>query len=337
MKATKFLASGVSVILPTKSSPRVYLAINNSKIVIQSYKLYNPFSLKAKLLKSVTKFICIHFNSLAKTILPTIKHEISGFIQELETKLEQKLHSSVYFSTANDKIVLQLQNNGEIIGYLKYAISSIGKQRILNEQKAIELLTNLNIAPTLMHTGSYEQRPYIILENIEGSIGWVDDAEYSKVLKKFKKENKYLLKDHPRILSLFAKLQELKIQDLYEKLLNEVENSNKMYYEVFEHGDFAPWNLIKLKDRVVAFDFEYFEENGLQHLDEIKYHFQLNHLMHKKTGAELVQSISNKIRLPEFNIIFLVFLVKEIVNNIEIDEPYDLESSLLHILTLKAI
>lgn len=328
MNANKFLATGVSIVLPTKRSPRVYLAIDNSSIAKQSYKLYNPFSLKAKFLKQATKFISVYFNAIAKVVLPTITHDKSKFIEDLETKIGQSIQSSVYISTAKDKIVLQLQNNGNIIGYLKYAISPIGEKRILNEKKAIELLSNLKLAPKILDSGYYEQTPYILLENIEGKIGWVADKEYLNVLSSLQKENKFKLKEHPRTHDLIQKLEEYQLHDEIQKLNQELEASTECYAEVFEHGDFAPWNLIRLEDKVVAFDFEYFEEQGLQYLDEIKYHFQLNHLMNKKTGKDLIHAIADKMKIKEFNLIFLLFLAKEIVNKCEAKESYDLERSL---------
>jgi len=329
MNATKFLAAGVSIVLPTKKSPKVYLAIDNANIAKQSYKLYNPFSAKAKLLKYFTKFICVYLNTLAKTLLPNITHDKSKFIQDLENKFEEEIQSSIYFSTAKDKTVIQLQNNGKIIGYLKYAISPIGEKRILNEQKAIKLLSDLKLAPKILDAGYYEQKPYIILENIEGSIGYVSDNEYHKVLQSLKKEDKHKLIDHPRVLQLTQKLEEYQLNDLNNKIQRELASSMERYFEVFEHGDFAPWNLIRIKDDVMAFDFEYFEEKGLQYLDEIKYHFQLNHLMNKKTGLALIQSISDKINIQEFNLIFLIFLAKEIVNKKEARESDTFEKSLL--------
>ena len=36
------------------------------------------------------------------------------------------------------------------------------------------------------------------------------------------------------------------------------------------HGDFAPWNLITHNNKVTPFDFEYFEETGLEFLDLIQ-------------------------------------------------------------------
>ena len=51
------------------------------------------------------------------------------------------------------------------------------------------------------------------------------------------------------------------------------------YLEVYEHGDFAPWNLMVTEKGIIPFDFEYFEEFGLEYLDEIKYHFQIEHFL----------------------------------------------------------
>ena len=55
MEVIDFLSEGTYVVLPTKATPKVLLTINNSKLAKQAFKLYNPFSFKAKFLKNVVE------------------------------------------------------------------------------------------------------------------------------------------------------------------------------------------------------------------------------------------------------------------------------------------
>ncbi|TMM58202.1 hypothetical protein FEE95_01890 [Maribacter algarum] len=337
MDNTEFLSGGVNLVLPTKNNPKVYLNIENGRSAREAFKLYNPFSKKARLLKTFTKFLSIYFNFFAKIILPTVRSEKSKFIQELERRLDKEIKSSVYLSTAHDKVVLQLLENGSILGYLKYAISPLGHKRILNEKKATKMLFELDLIPELIDEGSYDKRPYIILQNVEGSIGNLEPSQYQVVLDLFKKQNSFKLVDHPRIHKLRSQLEFLELWELCEILDQAINHSTNQYYEVFEHGDFAPWNLIWVANELMPFDFEYFEEHGLEHLDALKFQFQVNHLLHNKRDKKLLESIRNEVGIPEFNSIFSVFLIKEILMKVEVDEPYGMEMSLLNLLSYKNI
>jgi hypothetical protein len=266
---------------------------------------------------------------LAKLVLPTVQVAKSDFIMFLEEKLLKKLTSSVYIATAKDKLVVQVQDEKGILGYLKFPTSSIGKQRLLNEQKAISMLSKLNLVPDVMFNEIYNGMPFMMLQNLKGSIGHLSQQEYRPILTSLKKDRSFTLVNHPRIINLKDKLKALGLIDILDMLDIVIRSSKSTYFEVFEHGDFAPWNLIKTAKGIVPFDFEYFEEQGLDYLDELKYHFQVENLLHGKKGMALINAISSKVIIQEFTLIFQTFLIKEIANKHEAMEPYDLENRLL--------
>lgn len=329
MEVFEFLSEDTYILLPTKSNPKVYLNISTKEKAKLAFLLYNPFSKKGKILKRITAFLCVYYNSIAKVILPTIQGEKSPFLVFLEEKLNAKLTSSVYIATAKDKIVLQLQNDNGIVGYLKYPISNLGEKRLINEQKGISSLAQKNIVPGLILCETFKKTPFFVLQNIEGEINDVDAIEYNVVLNAFKKDKKFMLVNHPRIFSLKSRLKSLDLEGLYNKLEHIAKASEKKYYEVFEHGDFAPWNLIKTKSGLVPFDLEYSEESGLEHLDVLKYHFQKQHLLYNKSGNILITAIDKATNILEFDLIFQIFLIKEIILKAEDNESFNLESSLL--------
>ena len=334
MKDIKFLSAGTFVVLPTKSNPRVFLSIDNRKIAQLAFNLYNPFSNKAKFLKAVVRFLCLYCNLIAKIFLPTIKVSKSDFIAFLEKTLEvSSLTSSVYMGTIKDKVVLQLQANNKVIGYVKYPLNDIGLKHVLNEKKAFDILSDKKLIDSYLLFDTYKETPFLILKAIDGDIKKNNNPNINLILATYKKPKTFILKEHPRIQQL---QEDLKVHDLqnYFVVLEGVCNlSNQRYHEVFEHGDFAPWNLIKNRETCIPFDFEYFEEEGLEYLDAIKYHYQIEHLLNIKTGIELIYAISSKVDINEFMIIFQIFLIKEIINKHETSEPYDFESSLLNIIT----
>ncbi len=329
MNANDFLSERRYLLLPTSANPRVFIPIDDHKIADLSFDLYHPFSKKAKFLKCVMWALCVKLNTFANLLLPTVQGSKSEFLIYLESKLERKLTTSVYIATAKDKVVVQLQSNLKVYGYLKYPLSTIGAQRMLNEQQGIAILSKLNIVPDVLLNDRYLGMPFIIIQNLKGVIGNIDDSKYHQVLNKLKKDNVYKLEEHPRIIDLKRKLIALNLPDIFDVLRGVISSSKNEYLEVFEHGDFAPWNLIYTKQGLIPFDFEYFEEYGLEYLDEIKYHFQIENLLHGKVGIELIKTISLNVGIEEFGVIFKIFLIKEIINKIESNESSAFEKSLL--------
>ena len=135
MKDIEFFSNNKYIVLPTKSNPKVYLVVDNNKIKSNSFKLYNPFSVKAKILKKII-FLFPFFNRL--------QNKKSEFIKFLENKFQKEFVSSVYMATDKDKIILQLQSDNKVFGYLKIATSVLGQEKIQNEIEAIELLKDIN-------------------------------------------------------------------------------------------------------------------------------------------------------------------------------------------------
>lgn len=332
MNPIDFLSEGIYTILPSSNQPRVYLAINSKKNAELSFHLYNPFSKKAKLLKFLASFIYTYFNTLSKIILPTIRVTNSVFIDFLNQKFDTEIISSLYVATANDKYVIQLKNDTCIIGYLKFPLNNRGKERLLNEENAILTLSKKGILPKFILKDSFNGTVFLILKNLEGTIGNITQNEYRIILNLFMKDNKFILNEHPRVIKIQKELSNLGLNQLLNILQNLIKNSSTSYFEVFEHGDFAPWNLMKTNEGIVPFDFEYFEEKGLEYLDEFKYHFQLERLVHGKKGRALIEILSKTLLIKEFNLIFIIFLMKEIVIKHKEKLSYDFEISLINIL-----
>lgn len=333
MRDIDFLSEGTYLVLPTKANPKVLLSINNSASAKRALKLYNPFSFKAKFLKVVVQFFCLYCNPLAKVFLPTVKVSKSDFIFFLEKKLKTStLTSSLYKATIKDKVVLQLQTDNSIIGYVKYPLNNIGIKHLLNEKKAIEILSEKHLVDSFILSDTYNEKPFLVLKELEGEIKKNNKLDIDAILNAYKKPKSFLLKEHPRVKQL---REALKIYDLenYLIILDHIcETSRELYDEVFEHGDFAPWNIIESENENMPFDFEYFEEQGLEYLDKIKYHFQIEHLLQGKSGLKLIDAVSAKIDAKEFVIIFKVFLIKEIINKKEVKQSTELEESLFKVL-----
>ncbi len=333
MNVTEFFSSNTYMFLPTSENPKVALAIDDSQLAKNSFKLYNPFSKKAKLLKKGSQMAFLKFNSISKKVLKTQKKERSGFVTYLEEKLDTPLVSSLYFATIADKVVMQLQTpDAKMVGYVKYPLNDIGLKHLETEKRAIEILSEKNIVSRYLLCDTFEEKPFLLLDALEGDIGEVERSSIDEIIAKFKREDSFTLAEHPRTVDIRKSLASNELAQYLSLLEKVCQSSTQKYALVYEHGDFTPWNIVKVNDEYIPFDFEHFVEDGLEYFDLIKYYYQVGKLLEGKTEKELIDYIGMQVKVGEINELLQLFLIKEIVRNKEENEPYDFEVTMLETL-----
>ena len=331
MSNISFFSSSSYIFLPMKNNPKVALSVDNSLLAQNAFKLYNPFSSKAKVFKNVSEFSFTSLNLLSKLL--SVKKEKSAFIEYLEELLEQPLSVSIYFATAKDKVVLQLQSSdAKIIGYLKYPLNTVGLKHIKNEIRAFEILSSKEIVEPYILKDNYNGKPFLLLKELDGTIDRVDQEFIENVLKKFEKDSFYVLSEHPRIKELKKQLVQNSMKEYISRVQSICDDSITKYKLVYEHGDFAPWNIVKVKGKYIPFDFEYFVEDGLEYFDIIKYYYQVGKLLESKINEELYIYVKNQINILEFKECFELFLIKEIVRQSEEGEAFEFEKNMMKIM-----
>lgn len=97
---------------------------------------------------------------------------------------------------------------------------------------------------------------------------------------------------------------------------------------------FTPWNIVKVDDKYIPFNFEYFEEDGLEYFDLIKYYYQVATLLKSKKDQLLVNYLRTKINHPEFMLLLQLYLIKEIIRGVEENASYSAEVELLDFLQI---
>ena len=330
MRDISFFSGDTYLSLPTANNPKVILAVSNSKMARNSFILYNPFSFKAKLLKSISAFLFVNFNGLMRVLLKTKSHQKSDFINYLEHKLNAEFSVSIYNATDKNKVVLQLLCENEVYGYLKFPLNHVGIKNIKNEEKAIALLSGKDIVAPTIFADIYKETPYFILSELKGTIDILFDNAIESLLNQFKKEEKYKLKEHQRITDLYANLEKLQLESYKPKVESILKKSTKHYFEVYEHGDFTPWNIVTTNKGLEPFDFEFFIEHGIEYFDLIKYHFQVGKLLKKKNPITLSDYIYDKIKVEEIKYLVALFLIKEIILLKQANESYQFHDAMLN-------
>ncbi|WP_201352039.1 hypothetical protein [Hydrogenimonas urashimensis] len=333
MNASNCFSSNEYLFLPTKKDPKVALVIDNAALSNNSFKLYNPFSKKARLLKKMTKKAFTDYNMLSKKLFSTETKKKFNFIKFMEERLGEQLVVSVYFATARDKLVLQLQTpDAKIIGYIKFPLSETGLKRLNNEKKALDILSSKRIVEKYLLWEKYENIPFLLLSETNGNIGHPNSKAIDDLLLRFRRKESYSLANHPRIQYMIDKAKQLNVSKL-EKTIEKIRReSATKYFLVYEHGDFAPWNIINTSKGTVPFDFEYFVEDGLEYFDLIKYHYQIGKLLKGMRPDTLANYVIEKILVDEANILLKLFLAKEILVKMEECEDYGFEQKMLDFL-----
>jgi hypothetical protein len=329
MKDISFFSENTYLIIPNKSNPKVILAIGKGSVVKNSFKIYNPFSLKAKIFKSILSVFFINFNKILIKLFNFDVYENSEFILFLNSALKKTFTASIYNSTLKDKVVIQLQANDEIYGYVKFPLNRIGIKNIKNEINAIEILSKKKIVHLQIQSLMFKGTPFFILSELRGHIKNISGKDILGILELYKKNESFRLSNHPRIHEIkdsFIKNNQKKELEILKKC---VKNSNEFYKEVYEHGDFAPWNILQTKDGFSLIDFEYFNENGLEYFDLIKFHFQVGRLLLGKNGDDLYAYLIDKISINEIKEMVLLFLLKEIMFSKQQERECQFEEEML--------
>lgn len=330
MKDISFFSEDTYLYVPSSKNPKVILAVGKSSLAKLSFKIYNPFSAKAKIFKKIVWFLAVNFNKILNKVAKVQVHKNSEFINFLNQQFDKKFTSSIYNATLQDKVVIQLQSDDKVFGYVKFPLNEIGKLNVKNEIKAIEILSKKGVIDIEMQSFEFKKTPFFVLPELEGNIDTISDEAVLNILEPFKKEASLELSKHKRVLEIKDFLIKNKLNNELSILEKTLEKSKEKYLEAFEHGDFAPWNIVKTKQGFTAFDFEYFVENGLEYLDIIKYHFQVARLLKSKTKEDLFKYISQKINAKEITELLTVFLLKEIMVAVNQQKKYDFESEMLN-------
>lgn len=331
MSDSSFFSSNRYLFLPTKNNPKVALSVDDAILAQNSFKLYNPFSSKAKIFKNLSRFAFVSLNIFSRFF--GLQKSKSEFIIHLEKLLNQPVVASIYFATAKDKVVLQLQSkDAKILGYLKYPLNENGEIHIKNEIKAIEILSSKGIVDSFILSDRFDKKEFVLLQDLNGEIGGVEKRFLEIILKSFSREKSYELGEHPRILELKNSLLKYGL-DIYLQRLDAIcEVTKKEYKLVYEHGDFTPWNIVKVDGKYIPFDFEYFVENGLEHLDMIKYYYQVGKLLEAKKGEELYRFLEKELSIDGLKELFMVFLIKEIVRQKVENESFEFEENMFKVM-----
>ena len=298
MNVENRLSSGSYVLLPTRKYPKVFL---NRSSFGNAMKLYNPFSLKGKVLKAIATFFP-WFN-----LMYVEGSDFSNFVDNL---LGFNATLSLYLATDSKKLVYQICKEDSIYGVLKISTSSDFNELVDTEIGALKFLgkeTDVSV-PHLMLEGDFQGCRFFISEYIEGCIGHVSDEEAFAIAKQL-------------ALGISVPLIETAIYKSVSDVLSENDSARELLERLpkdsivniaLVHGDFTPWNIINAKE-FVLFDLERFDFAGLEQFDLITFFFQSGRFLYHLDGIELVDFVVDKIGKAFRFEVFVLFLFQYLI------------------------
>ncbi|WP_088013313.1 hypothetical protein [Gottfriedia acidiceleris] len=216
------------------------------------------YSMKHNLFKYIMKLIPDKLKvkiGIAKYVKLSFNEAVSKEIALFNSLKSEKLNFNVLVGTygKHQKLVLQLFDQG-VINYHKIGTQNSSNQ-LINEIEFLDKYDNL--------IGQIMKLPKLISSEIKSKIFLMSTSEFNgkRVYPKFNRKIYLLFKDVTSI--------------------KEIKKDQNGVYMAFSHGDFAPWNMRKIDDKILLFDWEYcgFRFYGF---DMIHYIYQIETLLNKR-------------------------------------------------------
>ena len=280
---------------------RLYLFPYSSiKTLINSFDIYNTQSIKSKIGKIFLKFSCKlgrrnYF--LPEVCLGNNGQGVESLLGYIEKVMEyKKLNFAISAGTPGPHrkpVIEVLSKEGEIICYVKVGWNEATDNLVENEALVLKKLYNSSssfITPRVLYSGFFYDN-YICIQSF--SKGKIKNVPYNlnfQIIEAIKELASY---------KKFLKLEESSFWEKINRRLEKIHNNYYLYLlssclkqieEIlanekipfhFHHGDFAPWNMKIVNDKLYIFDWEYGKPEGLPGWDLLHFFFQTSWLLKK--------------------------------------------------------
>ncbi len=267
------------IALPCWRKPRLYILSRDWKQRWNDSTFYPAFKPHAKLFKLAVRI-------LATCGLLSWKKNCNELNVERQIPKTSFDRPAVLVGTqgpAQKLIVRYLDKNGKAGAYIKYGEKALAKQKIKKEAEILNQLSrarstinrqpSIALAPQLLWHGEFADGIALMISAVEGKLlpaklskkkgvwrlsiggnwikGFAEIYDFLKTLELHKKT--YSINEHPAILRIRKQLTKIRFQSSvlslndFEKIL--VPLRGRDWPVVIQHGDFAPWNILRLSPK----------------------------------------------------------------------------------------
>lgn len=278
---TLFYPPGTLVLaLPSWKSPRLYLPVQHFSQRWDASSFY-PAS------RTLARLYRLSLRARAAARLAEVRQVQSGvwplgaFVRDVLPEVESAVTLVGTPGPAQKITARLLGGQGEVLGYLKYAHKEAARFRLRQEHR---LLCNLpaEVGPDPLKFGSFADGEALLTTVLEGekaptSLPPADDL--MDFLGTLAVSPSVPLEAHPWAKRIREE-GSTKLEYWFESL------ADKSWPVVVQHGDLAPWNLLRKPDGTLgAIDWEYGVLDSFPHLDLAYYVLQIMALVRRQSPA----------------------------------------------------
>jgi hypothetical protein len=279
-----FFPPGTRVLaLPNWQHPRLYLPAQRFSQRWDESAFYPASRLGARLRRLLLRISAVAGMAEVRTVTSS-----DWTLGEFTGNLLPQVDSAailVSTSSATQKVTVQLRDErGAVLGYLKHAGQGVARTRLRHEHHVLSGLSR-GMGPKALKYGTFGNGEALLMTPISGKplpttlppVNGVVD-----VMMSFTSSPPVGLEVHPWVLRTLERGSEVAaLEACLEALIG------KRWPIAVQHGDFAPWNLLrKPGGEVGTFDWEYGRLEGFPYLDLAYYILQTAALIYRWAPAK---------------------------------------------------
>lgn len=276
--------------IKTNSGTKIYVNIKSKENRQIGLSLYQPYSIKGKLVTLVIKYL----NPLVLKLFFNFKVAIPESLKALHYKKIINLENASFLVSATaEKMVIVSRVSGKISIVKLSNNAEVIKNEILARQHFQELM----LTPRLGNHGLVLEQSYIAFDYIDGVSRKLQLKDMIHFIEVLKKREEFILQYHPRVRKVMLKLLEnnCPLNPAFEHKITRSDLRAKL---VVEHGDFTPWNVkTDIYGDLYLYDWENYNVEGLEYFDEIHFLFTI-HVFLKCNMDEFVTA-TKELYIPE--------------------------------------
>lgn len=202
------------------------------------------------------------------------------FILFCEQAFEKEIDAGVVLigtKGPTQKLTIQIWSQNVIIGYIKYSNLKQAIKSISNEHQVMKDVPE-SIRPKALRIQELGNGIALALSAISGDQiepKLSNTNKISQAIEPLVREKLVEIGNHPWVHKLKANQLDCDI----DRWLNRL--ASKKWPIVIQHGDLAPWNIIRNESSLKLIDWEFGNSQGFQYMDEVFYILQTARLIYK--------------------------------------------------------
>jgi hypothetical protein len=273
-----FFPPGTRVLaLPSWRRPRLYMAARPFSRRWNSSKFYPASRRMARIYRLFLRAATAAGMKRTR-VVPSSDWVLGNFVQDVLPELSSVVVLDGTPGPAQ-KVTAQLRDaKGRVLGYLKYAEKKPACRRLRQERKMLAELPS-GVGPKLMKFEPMGDGEALLSSVLPGELlpaTLPPPKGVAVLLNSLIVSPPQPLKYHPWVLHLRSRGQS-GLDSCLEAL------TGRDWPVVIQHGDFAPWNLLRTSDGALgAIDWEYGTPEGLPYLDLAYYILQTSALIYRQ-------------------------------------------------------